>query len=56
MLEGSFDWRRIAEVRNTFFGAISYLCKIGMAGLRDSYLMFLMPFAPSICFKRVFYI
>ena len=31
-------------------------CKMGVAGLHDSYLMFLMPFAPSICFERVFYI
>ena len=29
---------------------------MGVAGLHDSYLMFLMPFAPSICFERVFYI
>ena len=31
-------------------------CKIGVAGLHDSYHMFIMPFAPSICFERVFYI
>ena len=39
-----------------FFGAVFVLMKMGMTGLRDSYLMFLMPFAPSICFERVFYI
>ena len=33
-----------------------YKCKMGVAGLYDSYLMFLMPFVPSICFERVFYI
>ena len=29
---------------------------MGVAGLHDSYLMFLIPFVPSICFERVFYI
>ena len=33
-----------------------FKCKMGVAGLYDSYLMFLMPFAPSICYERVFYI
>ena len=28
------------------------MCKMGVTGLHDSYLMFLMPFAPSICFER----
>ena len=31
-------------------------CKMGVAGPHDCDLMFLMPFAPSICFERVFLI
>ena len=34
----------------------SFGVKWGVAGLHDSCLMFSMPFAPSVCFERVFYI